>query len=80
LHGIGERLEDHGLRLGKLDTHLSGLRPVIAHTLSLATLNQLKVGQLEAHRDESGVWRKRMNERLDQIERRIEKAEQKLGL
>jgi hypothetical protein len=67
-------------RLGKLDAGLNGLQPLIERTLSLATLNQLKVGQLEAHRDVTGVWRKRMDERLDQIERRIEKVEQKLGL
>lgn len=80
LQGIGAKLEDHGCRVGKLDTRLDGLRPVIEHALSLATLNQMKVGQLEAHRDVTGVWRKRMDERLDQIERRIEKVEQKLGL
>lgn len=80
LQGIGEKLEDHGLRLGRLDTNLHSLRPVIEHTLSLAALNQMKVGELEAHRDVTGVWRKRMDERLDQIERRIDKVEQKLGL
>jgi predicted trehalose synthase len=45
----------------------------------VATLNQLKVGKLEAHRDTNSAWQKRMDERLDEIERRLAKAEEKVA-
>jgi hypothetical protein len=53
---------------------------LVEHTLGVATLNQLKVGKLEAHRDAAGAWRDRIDQRLDDIERRLTNVEKKLGV
>jgi tetrahydromethanopterin S-methyltransferase subunit G len=79
LQGISAKLEEHSHRLDKLDKRLDGSRPIIEHTLSLATLNQLKSGKLEARLDTTEAWQRAMNERLDRIERRLKKVEQELG-
>jgi hypothetical protein len=80
LQGISGRLEGHDRRFDRIEMHLDGHRPIVEHTLSLATLNQLKVGQLEDHRDASAAWQKQVDARLDRIENRLNKVEQKIGL
>jgi hypothetical protein len=79
LRGINAKLDDHNRRFDRIERQLDGRRPLIEHTLSVATLNQLKAGKLEAHRDATAAWQKRMDERLDEIDRRLAKAEEKMG-
>jgi hypothetical protein len=80
LQGISAKLEDHDRRFDRTDRSLEGFRPLVEHTLSAATLSQIRVGKLEAHRDATGAWQKRIEERLDDIERRLTRVEDKLGL
>jgi hypothetical protein len=80
LHGIAAMLEDHSQRFELLQGSLENLRPLIDHALSLTSLNQLKVSKLEADRDAAAVWQKRFEERLDGLERRLAKVEEKLGI
>jgi hypothetical protein len=80
LQGISTKLEDHDRRFDRTDRSLDGFRPLAEHTLGVATLSQLRVGKLEAHRDATGAWQKRVDERLDDIERRLARVEEKLGI
>jgi len=80
LQGVSTKLEEHDRRFDRTDRSLDGFRPLVEHTLSVATLSQSKVGRLEAHRDAAGAWQKRMDERLDEIERRLARVEEKLGI
>lgn len=80
LQGIAARLEGHGRRFDRIEMHLDGHRPIVKHTLSLATQSHLKVGRLEADRNASAAWQKQVDARLDQIESRLCKVEQKIGL
>jgi hypothetical protein len=80
LQSISTKLEEHDRRFDRTDRSLDGFRPVVEHTLGVATLSQLKVNRLEAHRDTIGAWQKRVDERLDEIERRLVRVEEKLGI
>ena len=77
LQGVSTKLEEHDRRFDRTDRSLDGFRPLVEHTLSVATL---RVGRLEAHRDAAGAWQKRTDERLDEIERRLARVEEKLGI
>lgn len=79
LQGISAKLEEHDRRFDRTDKSLGGFRPLVEHTLGVATLSQIKVGRLEAHRDATGAWQKRIDERLDEIERRLAKVEEQIG-
>jgi ribosomal protein L44E len=80
LQGVSKKLEEHDRRFDRTDGGLDGFRPLVEHMLSLVTLSQSKVGRLEAHRDAAAAWQKRMDERLDEIERRLARVEEKLGI
>jgi hypothetical protein len=47
------------------------------HALDLGTVNQHKARELEARRDLADAWQRRFEERLDLIERRLAKVEEK---
>jgi len=45
LQGVSTKLEEHDRRFDRTDRSLDGFRPLVEHTLSVATLSQSKVGR-----------------------------------
>lgn len=79
LQTIAGRLGEHNQRLERIEKRFADTHSLISHTLGLATANQLKTRALEARYDASEAWRRGMDERLDRLERRLSKVEEKLG-
>src|SRR5262245_22377822 len=80
LQGISAKLEEHDRRFDPIDKRLDGSQYIVEHAPGPATMNQLKVRQLEARHDASGAWQRCMNKRLDQIERHLAKVQERAGL
>jgi hypothetical protein len=77
LQGISAKLDAQGDRIDNFGKPLHDFRRVTEHTLGPATMNQIRVGRLQARHNATEAWQRR-NERLDQLERRLDKVEQKL--
>jgi hypothetical protein len=80
LQGIATKLEEHDRRFDRNDKSLESVRPTVEDTLGLATLRQTEMSRPQAHRDATGAWQKRIDERPAEIERRVARVESKLGL
>lgn len=78
LQGITAKLEEHDGRFDRIEKRVDGSYQMVSHTLSVATLSQLKTRALETRHDTSEAWQRRMEERLDGLERRLTKVEEKL--
>ncbi|HEY1245695.1 MAG TPA: hypothetical protein VGF29_12795 [Hyphomicrobiaceae bacterium] len=79
LQGITAKLDAQGDRIDNFGKPLDDFRRLTEHTLGLATMNQIRVGRLQARHNATEAWQRRTNERLDQLERRLDKVEQKLN-
>lgn len=85
LREIHATLAEHTVRFGqiekgfdKLDKRFEDFQNLVNHALGLVTMNATKMRALEARHDASEAWRRRMDERLDRLERRLCKVEEKL--
>ena len=64
-------------RFDRIDKRLDDFHFLVNHALGLATKTQLKLRELEARHDATEAWQRRFHERLDQMERRVRKVEEK---
>ena len=79
LQGITGKLAEHDQRFDRIDKRLEDFHHLVNHALGLAAMNQTKMRALEARHDTSEAWRRRMDERLDRLERRLSRVEEKVG-
>ena len=79
LQTIAGRLEGQTQRFDHIDKRLEGFQHLVNHALGLATMNATKMRALETRHDASEAWRRGMDERLDRLERRLSRVEEKLG-
>lgn len=79
LQGIAAKLEEHDRRFDRIDKRFEDVRHLVDHALGLTTMNEMKMRALEARHDASEARQRRMTERLDGLERRLAKVEEKLG-
>jgi hypothetical protein len=79
LQGIAGKLAEHDRRFDRLDKRLEDFQLLVNHALGLATMNATRMRALEARHDASEAWRRGMDDRLDRLERRLGKVEEKLG-
>jgi hypothetical protein len=70
LQGIMTKLEEHDRRFE--DFHF-----LVNHVLALGRVNQRRSRELEASHDLTGAWQQRTEHRIDQIEHRLGKIEEK---
>lgn len=70
LQGVMAKLEEHDRRFE--DFHI-----LVNHVLALGRVNQRRSRELVARHDLAGTWQQRTEERVDQIERRLGKIEEK---
>jgi prefoldin subunit 5 len=79
LQRIAGKLDGLDRRFDQLDKASSSFRSVVEHTLGLATVQQIEQGRLETRQRAADAWQRGVNDRLEQIERRLAKVEQKLA-
>ena len=79
LQNVNTKLEENNRCFDRLDRRLDGFRPIIEHTLELATLNERKISRVRDQHDAAEAWRKRVEQRLDEIEQRLSKVEERFG-
>jgi hypothetical protein len=80
LQGLAGKLAAHDQRFDRIDKRLEGFQHLVNHALGLATMNATRMRAQEARHDASEAWRRDMDERLDRLERRLRKVEEKLGI
>ena len=77
LKGITVKLEEHDRRFDQIDKRLDDFHLLVNHALGLGTMNQHRSRELEARHDLADAWQRRVEQRFDQIERRLAKVEEK---
>jgi hypothetical protein len=76
LQGITAKLEEHDRRFDQIDKRMDDFHLLVNHALGLGTMNQHKARELEAPHDLADTWQRRVEDRFDQIERRLAKVEE----
>ena len=75
---IEKKLDEHDKRFDRLDEHFEEMRLYVNHALGLGTVNDLKAREIDARQKAEAERRRRLEDRFDDVERRLARVEEKV--